>query len=72
MRDMTDHAERSRAQQEGVYHGQMIGAYNPRPFVSGKFRGTLTAEFPQIPYPVKQNARDKKVKRRNQKNGHPT
>ena len=65
MRDMTDHAERSRAQQEGVNHGKMIGAYNPRPFVSGKFRGTLTAEFPQIPYPVKQNACDKKVKRRN-------
>jgi hypothetical protein len=48
----------------------MIGAYNPRPFVSSEFFGALTTDFPQIPDPVKQYTHNEKAQRRNQENGH--
>jgi hypothetical protein len=50
----------------------MIGADNPGPFVRREFLGALTADLPQIPDPVIQQTRDRKVKRRNERNGEPT
>lgn len=49
----------------------MIGANNPGPFVFFKGLGTLTADFLQIPYPVKQRMRNAEIKRRDEEDRQP-
>jgi hypothetical protein len=71
MRKMPDETQRNIAQEKGVNHGQMIGAYNPGSPVSVKLRGALPSEFPQIADAVIHQANHQKIEGCNKNKAQP-
>jgi hypothetical protein len=72
MRKMPDETKQSIAQEKGVNHGQMIGAYNPGSPVAVKLPRALLSEFPQIRDAVMHQADNQKIEGRDKDQAQPS